>query len=366
MFIIIENLKFFIFFLSILGIYYIISIILAVAYLTLYERKLLASMQKRKGPNVVGILGLLQPIADAFKLIVKESIIPQHSNVFLFFICPFMTFVLSITAWFVIPLSSFSIISNINIGILYIFMISSLNALNIIIAGWSSNSRYAFLGSLRSISQVIAYEVVIGIILINIIAFTGSLNFLKVVIAQKCNIWFIFVMPAQFLLFLIAMLAETNRHPFDLAEAESELVSGYNVEHSSILFALFFLAEYANIILLCNINVLLFLGGWTFFPSFKSFIPFIYPDFYLNDLQIRTLNIYTEFNIYNILIYLIKFHIILFFFIWIRATLPRYRYDQLMRLGWKVFVPLTLGLYILFLGLVIFFNSIPNKQGFIS
>lgn len=366
MYIIIDNLFFFIILLVLLGIYYILSLILSVAFLTLYERKLLASMQKRKGPNVVGILGLLQPIADAVKLIAKESIIPQHSNIFLFFICPFLTFVLSITAWFVIPLSGFSMIANINIGILYIFMISSLNALNIIIAGWSSNSRYAFLGSLRSISQVIAYEVVIGIILINIIAFTGSLNFLKIVIAQQNSIWFIFIMPAQFILFLIAMLAETNRHPFDLAEAESELVSGYNVEHSSILFALFFLAEYANIILLCNINVLLFLGGWLNIPSFLNIFPFLFSEYFFNDIQIRFNNIYTNFTIFNIIFYLIKFHIILFFFIWIRATLPRYRYDQLMRLGWKVFVPLTLGLYIIFLGFTIFFDSIPSNNGFIS
>lgn len=205
-------------------------------------------------------MGLLQPLADALKLVVKENPIPQNASAVLFFGGPMVLLLLSLTAWFAIPFNNYVVISDINIGVLYIFMISSLNTLNIIIAGWASNSRYAFLGALRSIAQVIAYEVVIGIIIINVIVLTGSLNFMKIVWSQK-SLWYAFALSAQFALFFIAILAETNRHPFDLAEAESELVSGYNVEHSSILFALFFLSEYANILLLCHVAVLLFLGG---------------------------------------------------------------------------------------------------------
>lgn len=212
-------------------------------------------------------------MVDAFKLIIKENLVPQNSSTILFFSGPVILLLLSLSAWSVIPFNGCVIISDINIGILYIFMISSLNTLNIIIAGWSSNSRYAFLGALRSIAQVIAYEVIIGIIIINVIILAGSLNFIKIVWSQK-NLWYSFALFTQFVLFFIAMLAETNRHPFDLAEAESELVSGYNVEHSSVLFALFFLSEYANIILLCHVAILLFLGGWTM-PDLYFFIQYI-------------------------------------------------------------------------------------------
>jgi NADH-quinone oxidoreductase subunit H len=222
-----------------LSLYLVLNVILAVAFLTLFERKVLASIQKRKGPNWTGFLGILQPLADALKLVIKENPIPQNASAVLFFGGPLVLLVLSLSAWFVIPFNNYIVVSDINIGVLYIFMVSSLNALNIIVAGWSSNSRYAFLGALRSIAQVIAYEVVIGIIIINVIILSGSLNLIKIVWAQK-DLWFGLVLWAQLVLFFIAMLAETNRHPFDLAEAESELVSGYNVEHSSVLFAVFF------------------------------------------------------------------------------------------------------------------------------
>ena len=350
-----------------LSLYFILNIILTVAFLTLFERKVLASIQKRRGPNWTGFLGILQPLADALKLIVKENPIPQNASAFLFFGGPLILLILSLSAWFVIPFNNEIVISNINIGILYIFMVSSLNTLNIIVAGWSSNSRYAFLGALRSIAQVIAYEVVIGIIIINIIIISGSLNFLKIVWAQK-DLWYAFVLWAQFFLFFIAMLAETNRHPFDLAEAESELVSGYNVEHSSVLFALFFLSEYANIILLCHVATILFLGGWTI-PDLYFLIKFINVGlyYYIDDIFTNVkLNHYYLTWLYHAFVYITKVYLYLFAFIWARATLPRYRYDQLMRLGWKVFVPLTIGLVFISLSFTIFFDGFPSENGFIN
>jgi NADH-quinone oxidoreductase subunit H len=340
---------------------------LTVAFLTLFERKVLASIQKRKGPNWTGFLGVLQPLADALKLILKENPVPQNASSVLFFGGPLVLLILSLSAWFAIPFNNNTVVSDINIGILYIFMVSSLNTLNIIVAGWSSNSRYAFLGALRSIAQVIAYEVVIGIIIINIIVLSGSLNFLKIVWAQK-DLWYAFVLWAQFFLFFIAMLAETNRHPFDLAEAESELVSGYNVEHSSVLFALFFLSEYANIILLCHVATLLFLGGWTmpdlyFFVKFFNIELYVLIDEFFYNFR---LNFFYLTWFYHSLVYLIKVYTYLFAFIWVRATLPRYRYDQLMRLGWKVFVPITIGLVFVSIGLVLIFDGFPPENGYIN
>lgn len=349
-----------------LSLYLVLNVILAVAFLTLFERKVLASIQKRKGPNWTGFLGILQPLADALKLVIKENPIPQNASVTLFFGGPIVLLILSLSAWFVIPFNNYIVVSDINIGVLYIFMVSSLNALNIIVAGWSSNSRYAFLGALRSIAQVIAYEVVIGIIIINVIILSGSLNLIKIVWAQK-DLWFGLVLWAQLILFFIAMLAETNRHPFDLAEAESELVSGYNVEHSSVLFAVFFLAEYANILLLCHLASLLLLGGWTL------------PDLYIF-IKIFSLPLYDQINsfficfreahpylvwIYHTIIYTSKVYLYLFAFVWVRATLPRYRYDQLMRLGWKVFVPLTIGLVLISVALIWIFDGAPPSGGYI-
>ncbi len=350
-----------------LSLYLILNVILTVAFLTLFERKVLGAIQKRRGPNWTGFLGILQPLADALKLILKENPVPQNASSFLFFGGPFILLILSLSAWFVIPFNNYTVISDINIGVLYIFMISSLNTLNIIVAGWSSNSRYAFLGALRSIAQVIAYEVVIGIIIINIIVLSGSLNFLKIVWSQK-DLWYGFVLWAQFFLFFIAMLAETNRHPFDLAEAESELVSGYNVEHSSVLFALFFLSEYANIILLCHVATILFLGGWTL-PDAYFFLKFLDSDLYLQLDQFFydfRLNFYYATWIYHTFVYIAKVYMYLFAFIWVRATLPRYRYDQLMRLGWKVFVPITIGLVFISISLTIFFDGFPSENGYIG
>ncbi len=352
--------------LILLSVYFILSIILSVAFLTLFERKILASIQKRKGPNVTGFLGLLQPISDAVKLILKENLIPQNASSILFFVGPLVLLILSLSAWFVIPFNNKVVVADINIGILYVFMISSLNALNIIISGWSSNSRYAFLGALRSIAQIIAYEVVIGIIIINTLVLSGSLNLLKIVWAQKV-FWYSFGLWFQFILFFIAMLAETNRHPFDLAEAESELVSGYNVEHGSILFALFFLAEYANILLLCHIGTLIFLGGWTL-PDIYYILKYINYDYFLfinkKIIEFQT-NHYIYTWIFHVFVYNLKVFFFLFSFIWVRATLPRYRYDQLMRLGWKVFVPLTLGLFFISVSLVILFSGLPPENGYI-
>jgi NADH-quinone oxidoreductase subunit H len=335
-----------------------LNIILVVAFLTLFERKVLASIQKRKGPNWTGFIGLLQPLADALKLILKENPIPNNASYILFFIGPFVLLILSLSAWFVIPFNNYAVVSNINAGVLFIFMISSLNTLNIIVAGWSSNSRYAFLGALRSIAQVIAYEVVIGVTLVNIVIMSGSLNFLVIVNSQK-TLWYGLFLWAQFILFFIAILAETNRHPFDSAEAESELVSGYNVEHSSVLFALFFLAEYANIILLCHIATILFLGGWTL-PDFLIRFLFYHQS---NDIiaffeVVKNTHQVTVY-FYHVVVYLIKVYFLLFVFIWVRATLPRYRYDQLMRLGWKVFVPLTIGLMLLSVSLTTVFEGFP-------
>ena len=341
-----------------LSLYFILNIILTVAFLTLFERKVLASIQKRKGPNWTGFLGILQPLADALKLILKENPVPQNASSFLFFGGPLILLVLSLSAWFVIPFNNDVVISNINIGVLYIFMVSSLNTLNIIVAGWSSNSRYAFLGALRSIAQVIAYEVVIGVIIINVITISGSLNLLKIVWAQK-DLWFVFVLWGQFFLFFIAMLAETNRHPFDLAEAESELVSGYNVEHSSVLFALFFLSEYANIILLCHLATILFLGGWTL-PNIYFFVQYMDLDLYIHiDEWFERMRIDNYYFVwfYHSMVYITKVYFYLFLFIWVRATLPRYRYDQLMRLGWKVYVPITLALVFISVSLTTTFDG---------
>jgi len=350
-----------------LSLYLILNVILTVAFLTLFERKVLASIHKRKGPNWTGFLGILQPLADALKLILKENPVPQNASSFLFFGGPLILLILSLSAWFVIPFNNYTVVADINIGILYVFMVSSLNTLNIIVSGWSSNSRYAFLGALRSIAQVIAYEVVIGIIIINVIVLSGSLNFLKIVWSQK-DLWYAFVLWAQFFLFFIAMLAETNRHPFDLAEAESELVSGYNVEHSSVLFALFFLSEYANIILLCHVATILFLGGWTM-PDLYFFLKFLNLDLYMV-VDEFFYNLRADFYyitwLYHSFVYILKVYLYLFAFIWVRATLPRYRYDQLMRLGWKVFVPITIGLVFVSISLTVFFDGFPPEGGYIS
>ena len=320
--------------LKILGI--IIPLLISIAYLTIAERKLLGSIQRRKGPNVVGFLGLLQPFADGLKLFSKETILPKDSSVYIFIMAPLITFMLSLIGWSVIPLSDTILISDINLGVLYLFAISSLGVYGIILAGWSSNSKYPFLGSLRSAAQMISYEVSIGLIIVNVCLCAGSFNLSTIVMAQK-DIWFIFPLFPMFVLFYISMLAETNRHPFDLPEAESELVSGYNVEYSAVTFALFFLGEYANILLMSAFSSLLFLGGWL--PLFDV-PPFnLLPGSFWLSLKIL-------------------FSVI--FFIMARAALPRYRYDQLMDIGWKSILPLSLGYLVFTSGILISFNWLPN------
>jgi NADH-quinone oxidoreductase subunit H len=311
----------------------ILGILLGVAFLTAAERKVMASMQQRKGPNVTGFLGLLQPIADGLKLFVKETTIPTVANPINFVVAPTLTFFLALLSWVVIPINEFSPLSDLNIGLIYIFAISSLGVYGIISAGWSSNSKYAFLGALRSAAQMVSYEVSIGLILITVLLCCGTLNLVAVTSLQ--NVWFFVPLLGPAILFLISILAETNRAPFDLPEAEAELVSGYNVEYSAFGFALFFLGEYANMILMSSLAVVFFFGGFIYLP----------------------LNLINDFL--NSLSFSLKTSAILFFFIWVRATFPRYRYDQLMRLGWKILLPLSLAFVFLTVGLLEFFSSVP-------
>ena len=301
-----------------------------IAYLTFFERKVIGYMQLRRGPNVVGPFGLFQPLADGLKLLTKETIIPSNSNKAVFLFAPVLTFTLALLAWAVIPVDEGLVLSNINVGILYIISISSLGVYGLIMAGWASNSRYAFLGALRSAAQMISYEVSIGLIIINVLITVGSLNLSEIVYAQR-DMWFLFPHLPMFLIFFISTLAETNRAPFDLPEAEAELVAGYNVEYSSLSFGLFFLGEYGNMILMSSLTTILFLGGWMPILGLE-FIP-------------------------GIIWFLFKVCILLFMFLWIRATLPRYRYDQLMRLGWKVFLPLSLFWIIITSSYVYFFDK---------
>jgi len=294
---------------------FIIPLLLTVALLTLAERKVLASVQRRRGPNVVGFLGLMQPFADGFKLLIKETILPSTSSKFLFIFSPIFTLFISLISWSVVPFSEGLVFSDLNLGLLYLFAVSSLGVYGIILSGWASNSRYAFLGSLRSASQMISYEVSFALILVSLISCASSLNLSTVVLFQK-NIWFIVPFFPLFFMFFVSILAETNRSPFDLPEAEAELVSGYNVEYSAAGFALFFVSEYCNIILMSSLCVVLFFGGWL------SPFPFWEAGFFW---------------------FSVKLLVFLFLFVWVRASFPRYRYDQLMRLGWKVFLPLSLG-----------------------
>ena len=326
---------------------YVLLIILpllgAVAYLTLAERKVIAAMQLRKGPNVVGFFGLLQPAADGLKLLIKETIIPSGANRVVFILAPMLTFVLSLIAWAVIPFDSGWVLADINVGILYLFAISSLGVYGIIMAGWASNSKYAFLGALRSAAQMVSYEVAIGFVIITVLMCVGSLNLTDVVMAQQGGgfwTWYWLPLFPMFIIFFISALAETNRHPFDLPEAEAELVSGYNVEYSAMTFALFFLGEYANMILMSGMTVILFMGGW------------------LPPIDIAPFNL-----VPGILWFAAKIALCLFVFLWVRATFPRYRYDQLMRLGWKVFLPFSLLWVVLTAGALIAFDWLPKAAG---
>lgn len=311
----------------------IVPLLIVMAYFTYWERKFIGWMQLRRGPNVVGPLGLLQPFADGLKLFLKEIVIPSGANTVVFLLSPIITFVLAMVAWVVIPFDDGWVMADINVGVLYLFAVSSLGVYGIIMSGWSSNSRYAFLGGLRSAAQMVSYEVSMGFVIVSVLLVVGSLNISDIVRAQAGGFWhwhiidnYLLLLPMAVVL-LVSALAETNRTPFDLPEAEAELVAGYFVEYSSFPFAMFFLGEYLNMMLMCGMISILFFGGWYAPIPALDFIP-------------------------GVIWFFIKIFFFMFVFFWVRATLPRYRYDQLMRLGWKVFLPLSLGWVVLVAGLV--------------
>jgi len=315
----------------------LVPLLLSVAYLTYAERKVIAAMQLRKGPNVVGPFGLLQPIADAVKLLFKETILPAGANKVVFVMAPMLVFILGLVGWAVIPFDEGLVLADINVGILYLFAISSLGVYGVLMAGWASNSKYPFLGALRSAAQMVSYEVSMGFVIITVLILVGSLNLSDIVLAQK-DLWFVVPLLPMFVVFFISTLAETNRSPFDLAEGESEIVAGFFLEYSSFTFALFFMGEYANMILMSAMTTILFLGGW---------LPII-------DMA--------PFNwIPGIVWFAGKVAVVLFCFLWVRATFPRYRYDQLMRLGWKVFLPLSMFWVVLTAGVVVAFDLVPRN-----
>jgi NADH-quinone oxidoreductase subunit H len=312
------------------------GVLIAVAYYTYAERKVMGAMQRRQGPNLVGPWGLLQPIADGLKLFSKETIIPSGAHRVVFLMAPMMLFALSLIAWAVIPFDKGWVLANVNVGILYLFAVSSMTVYGVIMAGWASNSRYAFLGGLRSASQMISYEVSMGLIIVCVLLVAGSLNLQDIVLVER-PFWVQVLLFPMFIVFLISILAETNRAPFDLPEGESEITGGFMVEYSAMAFALFFLGEYSAMILMSAMTTILFLGGWL--PPFGidalAFVP-------------------------GIIWFAVKTALIMFVFLWARATLPRFRYDQLMRLGWKVFLPLTLFWVVLTAGLLITFDALPS------
>ena len=315
----------------------LMPVLISVAFLVYAERKVLALIQLRRGPNVVGPFGILQSFADALKLLTKENIVPANSNKIVFLLAPIITMVLSLAGWAVIPFAPNWVIADINVGIMYLFAVSSLGVYGIIMAGWASNSQYPFLGALRSAAQMVSYEVSIGFVIITVLLCVGSLNLSKIVEAQE-TVWFAIPLLPMFVVFFISALAETNRLPFDLPEDESTLVAGFFTEYSSASFVLFFLGEYASMILMSSMTVILFMGGWL--PPFD-----IFP---LNAVP-------------GVIWFVIKVIFILFLFIWVRGTFPRYRYDQLMRLGWKIFLPLSLLWVVLTAGFLIVFDMVPNS-----
>ena len=314
----------------------LIPVLVSVAMIVWLDRRVWAFVQKRQGPNVVGPFGLLQSLADALKYIFKEIIIPASSDKVIFILAPIITMTLALMAWAVIPFSESKVLANINVGILYIFAVSSLGVYGIIMGGWASNSKYPFLGAIRSAAQMVSYEVSIGIIIINVLLCVGSLNLNDIVIAQE-NMWFIFPLFPMFVIFFISALAETNRPPFDLPEAEAELVAGYQTEYSGMMYAMFWLGEYANILLMCALGSILFLGGW-----------------------LSPIDTY-PFNLIPGAIWLIfKILFLFILFALVKAVVPRYRYDQLMRLGWKIFLPLSLTYVILTASFLFYFNLLPT------
>jgi NADH-quinone oxidoreductase subunit H len=313
----------------------VVPLLISVAYFTLAERKILGAIQRRRGPNVVGVYGLLQPLSDGLKLLVKEVVLPSNANKGLFLMAPVITFFISLMGWAVIPYSKYSVLADINIGLLYMLAISSLGVYGIIISGWSSNSKYAFLGALRSTAQMVSYEISLGFILVTVILCCGSYN-IQTIIASQTNNWYLIPFFPLFLIFFVSGLAETNRHPFDLPEAEAELVSGYNVEYSAMGFALFSLGEYANMLLMSATCTILFWGGW---------------------LSPLTNTIF--FDPLSEVWFGLKICLFVILFIWMRAALPRYRYDQLMNLGWKTFLPISLAYFLFTFFVLISFNSLP-------
>ena len=315
----------------------LMPVLISVAFLVYAERKVLALIQLRRGPNVVGPFGILQSFADALKLLTKENIVPTNSNKVVFLLAPIITMVLSLAGWAVIPFAPKLVISDINVGIMYLFAVSSLGVYGVIMAGWASNSQYPFLGALRSAAQMVSYEVSIGFVIITVLLCAGSLNLSKIVEAQQ-TVWFAIPLLPMFIVFFISALAETNRLPFDLPEDESTLVAGFFTEYSSASFVLFFLGEYASMILMSSMTVILFMGGWL--PPFDIFPLNVIP---------------------GVIWFTIKIIFILFLFIWVRGTFPRYRYDQLMRLGWKIFLPLSLLWVVLTAGFLVLFDMVPNS-----
>jgi len=314
----------------------LVPVLVSVAMIVWLDRRVWAFVQKRQGPNVVGPFGLLQSLADALKYIFKEIIIPASSNKIIFILAPIITMTLALIAWAVIPFSENQVLANINVGILYIFAVSSLGVYGIIMGGWASNSKYPFLGAIRSAAQMVSYEVSIGIIIINVLLCVGSLNLNDIVIAQQ-NMWFIIPLFPMFVIFFISALAETNRPPFDLPEAEAELVAGYQTEYSGMMYAMFWLGEYANILLMCALGSILFLGGW------------------LSPIELYPFNLIpgAAWLVFKILLLFILFALV-------KAIVPRYRYDQLMRLGWKIFLPLSLTYVVLTASYLFYFNLLPT------
>jgi NADH-quinone oxidoreductase subunit H len=318
----------------------IVVLLIFVAYVTYFERKVLALAQLRRGPNVVGPFGLMQPFADGLKLLAKETIIPAGANRFVFLMAPMLTFTLALVSWAVMPFYEGGVVADINVGILYLFAISSLGVYGIIMAGWASNSKYSFLGGLRSAAQMVSYEVSIGFVLVAVLLTVGSLN-LTTIVLTTVPWWVQVLMFPMFIVFFISGLAETNRPPFDLPEGESELVGGFNTEYSAMTFALFMLGEYANMFMICAITTTLFLGGWL-------------PPFGINHAPLTWIP--------GIVWFLLKVSAAMFVFLWVRATLPRFRYDQLMRLGWKIFLPFSLAYVVFIAGVLLVTHSLPNPH----
>ena len=316
-------------------IFLLVPVLVSVAMVVWLDRRVWAFVQKRQGPNVVGPFGLLQTIADALKYVFKEIIIPSSSNKVIFILAPIVTMTLALIAWAVIPFSATQVLADINVGILYLFAVSSLGVYGIIMGGWASNSKYPFLGAIRSAAQMVSYEVSIGVIIINVLLCVGSLNLNDIVIAQQ-KLWFIIPLFPMFVIFFISALAETNRPPFDLPEAEAELVAGYQTEYSGMMYAMFWLGEYANILLMCAVGSILFLGGW-----------------------LSPLEIYPFTLIPGALWLILKILLLFFLFALVKAIVPRYRYDQLMRLGWKVFLPFSLIWVVMTASFLFYFNLLP-------